>query len=106
VFYKSNTSIKLVGFSSLPNGLKLFEGNQHDRDDPPNGELTMIIMNSTPCTPSSMLDPIPNWGILLNFKTLVDVYIQKAWHTLPSLSLQIVVEILNGPPRLNPLRRL
>jgi hypothetical protein len=93
----------LVGFSSLPNGLKLFEGNHHDRDDPPNGELAMIIMNSTPCIPSSMLDPIPSCGTLLNLKTLVNVYIQKAWHTLPSSSMQIVVEIINGPPRLNPL---
>jgi hypothetical protein len=72
------------GISSLPNGLKLFKGNHHDRDDPPNGELAMIIMNSTLGIPSSMLDPIPRWGTLLNLKTLIDVYIQKAWHTLPS----------------------
>jgi hypothetical protein len=93
----------LVGFSSLPNGLKLFEGNHRDRGDPPNGELTMIIMNLTSGIPSLMLDPIPRWGTLSNLKTLVDVCIQKAWHTLPSPSLQIVVEIGNGPPKLNPL---
>jgi hypothetical protein len=67
----------LVGFSSLRNGLKLFEGNHHDKDDPPNGELIMIIMNSILGIPSLMLDPIPRWGILSNLKTLVDVYIQN-----------------------------
>jgi hypothetical protein len=29
----------LVGFSSLPHELELLEGNVHDQDAPPNGEL-------------------------------------------------------------------
>jgi hypothetical protein len=36
---KSNKSTMLVGFSSLPHGLELFEGNIHV---PPNGELAML----------------------------------------------------------------
>jgi len=31
----------LVGFSNLPCGLELLEGNVHDQNAPPNGELAM-----------------------------------------------------------------
>jgi hypothetical protein len=31
----------LVGFSSLPHGFELLEGNVHNQDAPPNGELVM-----------------------------------------------------------------
>jgi hypothetical protein len=39
---KSNKSIMLARFSSLPHGLELLEGNVHDHDAPPNGELAML----------------------------------------------------------------
>jgi hypothetical protein len=38
---KFNKLIMLVGFSSLPHGLELLEGNVHDQDAPLNGELAM-----------------------------------------------------------------
>jgi hypothetical protein len=39
---KSNNSTMLVGFSGLPHGLELLEGNVHDQDAPPNGELVIV----------------------------------------------------------------
>jgi hypothetical protein len=39
---KSNNSITLVGFSGIPHGLELLEGNVHDQDAPPNGELAIV----------------------------------------------------------------
>jgi hypothetical protein len=39
---KSNKLIMLARFSSLPHGLELLEGNVHDHDAPPNGELTVL----------------------------------------------------------------
>jgi hypothetical protein len=38
---KSNKLTMLVGFFGLPHGLELLEGNVHDQDAPPNGELAM-----------------------------------------------------------------
>jgi hypothetical protein len=38
---KSNKSTILVGFSSLSHGFELLEGNVHDQDAPPNGELVV-----------------------------------------------------------------
>jgi hypothetical protein len=38
---KFNKSIMLVGFSSLPHGLELLEGNVHEQDARPNGELVV-----------------------------------------------------------------
>ncbi len=32
----------LVGFSGLPNGLELLEGNVHDQHAPPNNELVVL----------------------------------------------------------------
>ncbi len=38
---KSNKSIMLSRFSNLAHGFELLEGNIHDWDEPPNGELAM-----------------------------------------------------------------
>ncbi len=57
---KSNKSIILVGFSSLPHGLELLEGNIHA---PPNGELAMSEPKGMPIIPIFPLDPMPPWYI-------------------------------------------
>jgi hypothetical protein len=36
---KSNKSTMLFRFSSLAHGFELLEGNNHDQDESPNGEL-------------------------------------------------------------------
>jgi hypothetical protein len=40
--WKSNKSTMLARFSSLSHGLQLLEGNVHDQDVPPNGELVVL----------------------------------------------------------------
>jgi hypothetical protein len=47
----------LVGFSSLPHGLELLEGNIHDWDAPPNGELAMSRPHGMPIISVFPLDP-------------------------------------------------
>ncbi len=51
----------------------------------------------------SPLDPRPPWGTLIEFQALTNHYIHQAWHTLPSLSPQSLVNLGNGPPGLSPL---
>jgi hypothetical protein len=47
----------LAGFSSFPNGLELLEGNVHDQDAPPNGELAMLRPQGMPIILVFPLDP-------------------------------------------------
>jgi len=49
----------LVGFSSLSHGLELLEGNVHDQDTPPNGELEVSRPHGMPIILVSPLDPRP-----------------------------------------------
>jgi len=100
---KSNKSTMLVGFSSLPHGLELLEGNVHDQDAPPNGELAVLKPHGMPIIPIFPLDPRPPWGILIKLQTLASHYINQAWHALPSPSPQSLVNLGNGPLGLNPL---
>ncbi len=51
---KSNKSALLAEFLGLPHGLELLEGNVHDQDAPPNGELAMSRPQGMPISP---LDP-------------------------------------------------
>jgi hypothetical protein len=65
----------LVGFSNLPHALELLEGNIHDHDAPPNGELTMLRPKGMPIVLISPLDPKPPWGTLPKFQALTNPYI-------------------------------
>jgi hypothetical protein len=57
---KSNKSNMLDGFSSLPHGLELLEGNVHDQDAPPNGELAVLGPHGMLIIPIFPLDPRPH----------------------------------------------
>jgi hypothetical protein len=72
---KSKKSIMLVGFSSLPHGLELLEGNIHDHDAPPNGELAMLRLKGMPIVLISSLDPKPPWGTLIELQASTNPYI-------------------------------
>ncbi len=76
----------LVGFSGLPRKLELLEGNVHDQDAPPNGELAMSRPYKMPIIPISPLDPRPPWGTLTKFQASANHYIHEPWHILPSPS--------------------
>ncbi len=64
---KSNKSIMLARFSSLPHGLELLKGNVHDQDAPPIGELAMSRPHGMLIIPIFPLDPRPPWGTLTKF---------------------------------------
>jgi hypothetical protein len=68
---KSNKSIMLVGFFGFPHGFELLEGNIHDQDVPPSGELMMLRPQRIPLIPIFPLDPRPTWGTLTKFQALV-----------------------------------
>jgi hypothetical protein len=55
----------LVGFSSLPHGLELLEGNVHDQDAPPNGELVVSRPQWMPIILVFPLNPRPPKGTLI-----------------------------------------
>jgi hypothetical protein len=77
---KSNKSTMLVGFSSLPHGLELLEGNIHDQYAPLNGELAVLGPHGTLIILVSPLDSRPPWGTLTKFQTLVSHYIHYLAH--------------------------
>jgi hypothetical protein len=56
---KSSKSTLLVEFSGLPHGLELLEGNIHDQDAPPNGELAMSGPQGMLIIPIYPLNPRP-----------------------------------------------
>jgi hypothetical protein len=72
---KSNKSIMLARFSSLPHGLELLKGNVHNQNAPPNGELVMSRPHGMPIIPVSPLDPRPPWGTLIKFQASANHYI-------------------------------
>jgi hypothetical protein len=59
---KFNKSIMLARFSGLPHGLELLEGNVHDQDAPPNGELAMSRPQGMLIILIFPLDLRPPWG--------------------------------------------
>jgi len=75
---KFNKLTMLVGFSSLPHGLELLEGNVHDQDILPNGELTMLRPQWMLVIQVSPLDPRPPWGTLTKLHPLGSHYIHQA----------------------------
>jgi len=81
----------------------LLEGNVHDQDTPPNGELAVLGPHAMPIIPIFPLDPRPPCGILIEFQALATHYIHQAWHALLSPSPQSLVNLGNGPLGLNPL---
>ncbi len=93
----------LTRFSSLPHGLELLEGNVHYHDAPPNGELVVSRPQGMPIIPIFPLDLKPLWDTLIKLQTLANHYIHQAWHTLPSLSPQSLVNLGIGLLGLNPL---
>ncbi len=64
---KSNKPTMLARFLSLPHGLELLEGNVHDQDEPPNGELAVSRPHRMPIILISPLNPRPPWGTLIEF---------------------------------------
>jgi hypothetical protein len=57
---KTNKSIMLVGFSSLPHGFEFVEGtNIHDQDEPTSGELVMSMLSRMLLIWESTLDLMP-----------------------------------------------
>jgi hypothetical protein len=81
---KSKKSTMLVGFFGLPHGFELFEGNIHDHDAPPNGELAMLRLTGMPIVLIYLLDPKPPWGTLTKLQASTSPYIHQAWHNLLS----------------------
>jgi hypothetical protein len=79
-------SSMLARFSSLPHGLELLEGNIHDHDTPPSGELAMLRLKGMLIFLISPLDPKPPWGTLTEFQASTNHYIHQAWHNLLSPS--------------------
>jgi hypothetical protein len=100
---KFNKSTMLGGFSSLPHGLELLDGNVHDQDAPPNGELVMSRAHGILIILISPLDPRPPWSTLTELQASACHYIHQAWHILPSPNPQSLVNLGNGPPSLSPL---
>jgi len=49
----------LVGFSSLPNGFELLEGNVHNQNASPNDELVMLGPQGVPIIQFFPLDSKP-----------------------------------------------
>jgi len=68
----------VVGFLGLLGGLELLEGNVHDQDTTPNGELAVLGPHGTPIILISPLDPRPPCDILIEFQALVSHYIHQA----------------------------
>jgi hypothetical protein len=58
---KSKKSTMLAEFSSFPHGLELLEGNIHDHDTPPNGELVMLRLKGMLIVLIFLLNPKPPW---------------------------------------------
>jgi len=55
----------LIGFSRLPHGFDLLEGNVHAMDNPPtHHELEMPSAQVGPFIEGSSCDPPPSWGML------------------------------------------
>jgi len=79
------------------------EGNVHDQDTIPNGELAMLGQQGMPIIPISPLDLRPPYDILIEFQALASHYVHQAWHVMPSPSPQSLVNLGNGPLGLNPL---
>ncbi len=78
------------------------EGNVHNHDAPPNGELAMSGPHEMIIIPIFPLDPWPPWGVLNEFQSSISHYIHQVWHTLPSPSLCSLMDVSNGPPSLSP----
>jgi hypothetical protein len=55
----------LVGFSRLPHGFDLLEGNVHAMYSLPAHELEMLGAQVGPFMQGSSHDPPPSWGTLL-----------------------------------------
>jgi hypothetical protein len=68
----------LARFSSLPHGLELLEGNVHDQDIPPNGELIVLRPHGMLVIQVFPLDPTPPWGTLTKLHALASHYIHQA----------------------------
>jgi hypothetical protein len=64
----------LARFSSLPHGLELLEGNVHDQDIPPNGELIVLRPHGMLVIQVFPLDPRPPWGTLTKLHALASHY--------------------------------
>jgi hypothetical protein len=79
------------------------EGNVHDHDAPPNGELAMLGPHEVIIILIFPLDPWPPWGTLNEFQSSINHYIHQVWHTLPSPSPCSLMDVNNGPPSLSPL---
>jgi len=90
----------LTRFSSLRHGFELLEGNIHDQDVPPSGELMMPRPQRIPLISIFPLDPRSTWGTLTKFQTLISHYIH---HILLSPRPHSLMDASNGPPRLSPL---
>jgi hypothetical protein len=77
-------STMLVGFSGLPHGFELLEGNIHDHDAFPNGELAMLRLKGVPIVLIYSLDPKPPCGTLIELQASASPYIHQTWHNLLS----------------------
>jgi hypothetical protein len=95
-------SSMVAGLLGLLGGLELLESNVH-QDAPPIRELVLLGPWGMPIIPIFPMDPRPPWGTLIELQTLVNHYIHKTWHVLPSPSPQSLVNLGNGPLGLNPL---
>jgi hypothetical protein len=87
---KSNNSTMLTGFSRLPYGFDLLEGNVHTMDSPPIDELKMLSAQVGPFIQDSSCDLPSSWGTLSKLKALAKHYINQAWYILPSLSPHVM----------------
>jgi hypothetical protein len=72
----------------------------------PNGELSMLGPQGMPIILVFPLDLRPPWGTLIEFQASTNHYIHQTWHTLPSPSLQSLVNLHNGPPSFSPLAKV
>jgi len=62
---KSKNLMMLAGFSKLPHGFDLLEGNVHAMDNPPTHEPEMLSAQVGPFIQGSSCDLPPLWGMLL-----------------------------------------
>jgi hypothetical protein len=60
----------LLRFLGLPHRFELLEGNIHDHDVPPSGELVMSIQQGMTFILISILDPRPPWGTLTKLQNI------------------------------------
>ncbi len=63
----------------------------------------LVRSHGMPFIQESPLDPKPPWGTLTKFQALIILLIHQAWHVPPSPNPYILMDVSNGPPRLNPL---